>query len=80
MKQILLIRPQGVIVTLYSESLDWQALGQVSIERASDVEPDANGAWWAHLRDGPSLGPYSHRSQALTAEIDWLQQHRLQAE
>jgi len=42
--------------------------------RASHVEPDAEGCWWADM--GPSggavLGPYGSRSEALGAEREWL--------
>jgi hypothetical protein len=49
----------------------------LSIARASDVEPDATGQWFAHLIDGPTLGPFSRRSEALTAEQGWLIDHVL---
>jgi hypothetical protein len=48
----------------------------VAIQRASHVEPDASGAWWADLNpvNGPRLGPFAYRSEALTAEAEWLHQ------
>lgn len=74
----LLIRPNGDIATLYTELLDLSALGALNIARASQVEPDASGQWFAHLHDGPTLGPFSRRSAALEAEVAWLTKHRLQ--
>jgi hypothetical protein len=74
----LFVQPDGTVSTLYTEVIDLAALGLLQIERASDVEPDATGRWWAQLRAGPKLGPFARRSQALRAEVDWLLEHRLQ--
>ena len=76
---LLRIHPNGTIETLYDESLDLAELGSLEITRASHVEPDAAGHWWADLTPvaGPTLGPYRHRSQALAAESAWLRHHRL---
>ena len=73
----LLIDPSGEITTLYTEVLDLAALGTVNIQRASHVEPDSQGQWWAQLIDGPKLGPFPRRSDALAAEVAWLIKHRL---
>jgi hypothetical protein len=64
---------------LYDEAVDLESLGKLSIRRASRVEPDTNGCWWADLSPvgGPQLGPYCWRSQALEAERTWLEQHWL---
>ena len=66
----LLIDPQGQVTCLYAETIDLASLGQLTIRRASHVEPDAEGTWWADLAPvgGPRLGPYGRRSQALDAE------------
>ncbi|MEN9664013.1 MAG: hypothetical protein RLZZ326_376, partial [Planctomycetota bacterium] len=42
--------------------------------RASHVEPDADGNWGADMGpvDGPVLGPFKNRSEALGAERGWL--------
>jgi len=39
------------------------------------VEPDQQGRWWADLSPirGPSLGPFTQRSEALAAEHAWLE-------
>ena len=64
---------------IYSEAIDLAALGSPVITRASHVEPDQDGLWWADLSPvgGPSLGPYRHRSQALAAEVEWLEDNFL---
>lgn len=73
----LVIHPDGAVTTLYSELLDLSALGALNIARASHVEPDADGLWFAAIIDGPTLGPFARRSEALAAEAAWLTEHRL---
>ena len=69
------VQPTGTIRCLYDESIDLSTLGQLTIRRASHVEPDANGQWFADLNpmDGPILGPFPRRSDALTAESHWIE-------
>ncbi len=52
---------------LYSETIELAALGTLTIQRASHVEPDTNGRWFADLSpsNGPLLGPFERRSDAL---------------
>ena len=73
------IDPRGTVRVLYSEALDLSGLGVARIDRASRVEPDAAGCWWADLGPecGPVLGPFRRRSEALAAEVRWLEGHRL---
>ena len=73
----LFIRPTGEIDMLYDELLDLSSLGTMNIARASHVEPDSTGQWFAHLIDGPTLGPFCLRSEALAAEQQWLIDHVL---
>jgi hypothetical protein len=46
----------------------------LEITRVSHVEPDAEGLWWADTGpvDGPVLGPFKNRTEALRAERGWL--------
>lgn len=76
-----MIRPSGQIACLYDERLPLARLGGVHIRRASQVEPDADGRWWTDLglSSGPRLGPFALRSQALEAEVAWLETHVLPA-
>ena len=66
----LVIDPAGQVRCIYDELIDLNALGQPRIRRASHVEPDARGRWWADLSPvgGPKLGPFNRRTQALAAE------------
>lgn len=75
----LLINPTGGIRCVYDESIDLSSIGQVSIRRGSHVEPTPNGQWTADLSpvNGPLLGPFATRTDALTAEVTWLRGHWL---
>lgn len=76
---LLRIDPCGVITCIYGEAIDLTALGAARFRRASHVEPDAQGRWWADLAPvgGPILGPFTLRSQALQAEHAWLEHFAL---
>ena len=75
----LLVQPDGTVRAIYGEAIDLAVLGQVTIQRASHVEADAQGRWLADLSpvNGPMLGPFDRRSEALDAEHRWLEQHWL---
>jgi hypothetical protein len=72
----LLVEPGGGVTCVYDEAIDLTSLGSLSVRRASHVEPDAEGRWWADLSpvNGPKLGPFHLRSEALQAELQWLEQ------
>ena len=76
----LIIGLGGNVRMIYSELIEPHALGDPTIERGSNVEPDQNGFWWADLSpcNGPRLGPYTIRSRAIEAEIAWLKQYWLE--
>ncbi len=75
----LVIHPNGTLRCLYQESINLRAIGKITIARASHVEPDRTGQWWADLFPvaGPKLGPFNLRSDALAAEQVWLEANRL---
>jgi len=52
------ITPAGAVRRLYSEEIDFAALGSPTITRASYVEPDQHGRWLADLSPAadPKLG------------------------
>jgi hypothetical protein len=77
----LVILPSGDVRAIYSEDIDLGVLGRATITRASHVEPDAQGHWFADLTpvSGPVLGPFHQRSQALGAEERWLEANWLNA-
>ena len=71
----LLVLPDGTVRAIYAEEIDLTDLGSALISRASHVEPDSQGRWVADLSpvNGPVLGPFNRRSEALAAELDWLE-------
>ena len=78
MEMELVVSVDGVARCIYDEILDLRALGQLQITRASHVEPDADGYWWADMgpSGGPVLGPFRSRSEALGAEREFLLRSR----
>jgi len=70
----LVVDAAGNVQCIYGEELELREIGALQITRASHVEPDAEGCWWADMGPvgGPVLGPYSSRSAALAAERGWL--------
>ncbi len=75
----LLVSPAGSLRCVYGEQINLSALGRLAITRGSHVEPDDAGHWTADLSpvDGPLLGPFDSRSEALKAERQWLEEHWL---
>jgi hypothetical protein len=75
----LLIQGSGHVRGVYGEEIDLRQLGRLSITRGSHVEPNVDGQWHADLApaNGPRLGPYPTRTEALAAEVAWLLEHWL---
>jgi hypothetical protein len=73
---MLLVIEGGTVQAVYGEAIDLATLGVVTVRRASHVEPDERGRWWADLQPvgGPRLGPFAQRSTALAVEGQWLEQ------
>lgn len=73
----LVVDRTGVVRGVYGEAIDLSLLGRLTIRRASHVEPDVTGDWWADLEPvgGPVLGPFARRTAALAAEVEWLDQN-----
>jgi hypothetical protein len=70
----LVVDAGGDVRCVYGEELDLRELGKLQITRASHVEPDRDGFWRADMGpvDGPVLGPFRSRTEALGAETEWL--------
>jgi hypothetical protein len=77
----LVVTAAGAVRCLYSEVIDLASLGPPRIRRASHVEPGPDGRWLADLRpiQGPTLGPFDRRGEALEAERAWIEEHWLLA-
>jgi hypothetical protein len=76
---IISIDTQGNVRGIYTDDFPWLELGKALVQRASNVEPDHLGLWWADLSlsNGPKIGPFARRADAIAAEIAWLEKHRL---
>ena len=74
----LVVDAGGDVRCIYGEELDLREIGKLQITRASHVEPDRDGFWWADMGpvDGPVLGPFRSRTEALQAERGWLANYR----
>lgn len=71
----IVISPAGEIKAIYTdELLPLFRAGKCSITRASSVEPTIDGRWEADLSpvNGPVLGPYDTRKEALESEVNYL--------
>ena len=78
----IVIKPTGVFISIYDDALDYGEFGKPQIRRASHVEPTTDGQWIADMSpiNGPILGPFDKRSEALDAEIECLNQLLAEAE
>ena len=73
---ILTVSPEGTVTCVYTEALDLDAFGPCDIRRASNVEPSPDG-WQAQIEDGKTLGPFPKRSQAIRAEVRYIEENVL---
>ena len=76
---IISIDTQGNVRGIYTDDFPWRELGKTLVQRASHVEPDDLGLWYADLSlsGGQKIGPFARRADAIAAEIAWLEKHRL---
>jgi len=73
---ILTVNPAGDIQCVYTEALDLDQFGRADIRRASNVNPGPDG-WQAQIEDGPTLGPFPKRSEAILAEVRYIEENLL---
>lgn len=69
------IEEDGTLRAIYCDELvPLLAEGDVTIRRASHVEPTTDGKWEADMSPsgGGVLGPFVTRGEALAAEVAWL--------
>ena len=74
----IIVQPNGDLRMIYYDDIaTLLTLGDSRIVRASHVEPAAQG-WTADMSpvEGPVLGPFTLRQDALDAEVAWLQAER----
>ena len=73
------VDPTGVVRFVWDDALSGLCEhGRVSMRRVSKVEADDRGRWTADLDvvNGPTLGPFTKRGDAITAEVEWLNDRR----
>lgn len=79
-EQVRIVIDGGHARAIYSDTIApaLSALGDVSIARASHVEPGKGTTWHADMGpvNGPVLGPFASRAEALTHEVAWLRSER----
>lgn len=67
------VNDHGALTFIYSDELSFlKSLGNFKVKRASHVEPTEDGRWTAEMLDGPTLGPFELRGEALSAEVEFL--------
>lgn len=71
---VFLIDPGGLVRGLYTEEVDWPALGLLRVTRASTVEFDETRQGWVVtiLKSGDRFGPFPQRAAAIQAEVTTL--------
>ena len=78
MEQTIVINPDGSMEFIYADDLrDLIDEGNATIHRVSNVEPGIDGFWYAQMINGPILGPFKYRQDALNAEIDYINEEML---
>jgi len=83
-EEVYAINDEGEVTTLYADHLT--ELGALKINRASNVEPEADGTWTVQLSDDPIFGEHRNkvigsgfktRAAALAFESAWINQNAL---
>ena len=71
---VFLIEADGVVRGLYTDEVDWPALGSLRVTRASTVEFDETMQGWVVtiLETGSHFGPFPRRGEAIEAEVATL--------
>ncbi len=87
-EKIITIDTDGTITAIYDDRLKGLANhGTAETKRASHVEPgdpakgQENSKWYADMApsNGPVLGPFDSREEALGEEVVWLNTHVLES-
>jgi hypothetical protein len=78
----IIVAPNGMLRFIYDDDIAslLQDVGALSIARASHVEPlPDGGGWTADMSpvNGPVLGPFPSRIEALDEEVCWLNEHSI---
>jgi hypothetical protein len=77
---VIKITTEGKMQFIYNDRLRGLLThGKSKVVRASHVEPAPEGGWTADMEPvgGPILGPFPLRSEALAAEVAWIEKNVL---
>ncbi len=68
---VFVIDAGGLVRGLYTDEVDWPALGSLRVTRASTVEFDETRQGWVVtiLKTGERFGPFARRGAAIEAEV-----------
>jgi hypothetical protein len=71
------INEKGIKFIYNDELRPLLQIGKSKIQRASHVEPTDDNKWIADLAPsgGPILGPFQTRTEALQAEVQWIDEN-----
>mgnify|MGYP001584509740 FL=1 len=71
---VFVIDPGGLVRGLYTDEVDWSALGPLRVTRASTVEFDETRQGWVVtiLETRDRFGPFPRRRGAIEAEVATL--------
>jgi hypothetical protein len=75
MQQIRVASKNGTLRFVYNDKMrPLLNIGVAKVKRASHVEPTPDNKWIADLSpvQGPMLGPFETREEALREEVAWL--------
>ena len=61
----LIVASTGIVTAIYAEAIDLHTLGLATITRASHVEPDERGLWFAEMVDGRTRQETGEHLEAL---------------
>jgi phage-related tail fiber protein len=70
----IVVTPAGIVRHVYQEAVGLD-LGDSEIARASAVEPRGQ-QWYAEV-GGVTLGPFARRSEAIAAEVKYVEENVL---
>ena len=84
--QVFVIQDGTVATTFGDDQLFPEGLGPARFNRASRIEPDANGKWFVQLSDDVLNGAFAGRviginfdtkAEAVRFEVDWINRYIL---
>lgn len=80
-KMKIILGVDGVVRYVYNDVIHkhMSTLGEATIKRATHVEPDENGMWYADLSPvgGEKITGFKTHKEAIDFELKWLSKHNI---